>query len=59
MKEYYDKSLSAEKLYQAEIVRWRKEAQRSWLEKNMAYIGFGAGLVTMIFVDFALFQAAR
>jgi hypothetical protein len=55
MKEYYSKAKAAEILYQSEIVRWKKEAQRSWLEKNMPYIGFGSGLVTMILVDFALF----
>ena len=55
LKEYYDKSKAAETLYQNEIVRWKKEAQRSWLEKNIGYIGFGSGLVTMILVDFALF----
>jgi hypothetical protein len=54
MKEYYDKSVAAEKLYQEEIVRWKKEAQRSWLEKNMGYIGFGAGLAVAVAMSFVL-----
>lgn len=59
MKEYYDKSKAAEVLYQSEIVRWRKEAQRTWLEKNIGYIGFGSGLITVILVDFALFYGHK
>jgi hypothetical protein len=59
MKEYYDKAKSAETLYQNEIIRWRKEARRTWLEKNIGYIGFGSGLITMILVDFALFYGAK
>jgi hypothetical protein len=59
MKEYYDKAKSAEVLYQNEIVRWRTEAQRSWLEKNIAYIGFGAGIVTMILVDYSLLYGIK
>ena len=59
MKEYYDKSKSAEILYQNEIQRWKKEAQRSWLERNMAYIGFGIGALTVILIDFSLFYGAR
>jgi len=59
MKEYYDKSKSAEILYQNEIQRWKKEAQRSWLERNMGYIGFGIGALTVILIDFSLFYGAR
>lgn len=55
MKEYYDKSREAEKLYQKEIIRLENIAERSWLEKNMGYIGFGAGISTAILIVFALF----
>ena len=50
-REYYDKSLEAEKLYQDEIIRLRQKAKRSWLEKNMGYIGFAAGLITAILTE--------
>lgn len=59
MKEYYDKSKSAEILYQNEILRWRKEAQRNWWEKNMGYLGFGVGALTVIAIDFAIYQVAK
>lgn len=59
MREYYDKSKAAETLYQGEIVRWKKAAERSWLEKHIGYIGFFGGLVTVIAVDFALLYGVK
>lgn len=59
MREYYGKSRAAEILYQQEIERLRKDAQRSWLEKNLGYIGFGAGVITMVLVDMALLGVLR
>ena len=50
-REYYDRSLEAEKLYQDEIIRLRKKAKRSWLEKNLGYLGFIGGLVTAILTE--------
>lgn len=58
MREYYDKAKEAEKLYQKEITRLENVAERSWLEKNMAYIGFGTGISTAILIVFALFGGA-
>lgn len=58
MREYYDKAKEAEKLYQKEIIRLENLAKRSWLEKNIAYIGFGAGISTAILIVFALFGGA-
>jgi len=55
-RDYYDKSLEAEKLYQNEIKRLRELSKRSWLEKNMGYIGFAAGLITMILTDVAVIK---
>lgn len=55
MSEYYSKAKAAEILYQKEIVKLEKEAKRSWLEKNIGYIGFGAGLATAILTTYALF----
>lgn len=55
MAEYYSKAKSAEVLYQNEIVKLEKKSERTWLEKNMGYIGFGAGLATAILTSFALF----
>lgn len=57
--EYYDKSLDAEKLYQQRIVELKKKARRSWLEKNMGYIGFIAGLATAILTEFAVIKANK
>ncbi len=57
-REYYDRSLEAEKLYQQEIVRLRKEAKRTWLEKNAPYLGFVAGVVTTVLVQFAVVEVA-
>jgi len=54
MREYYDKAIEAEKLYQKEIVRLENLSKRTWLEKNMGYIGFGAGLASSILFIFAL-----
>jgi hypothetical protein len=55
MSEYYSKAKAAETMYQAEIIKLKKEAQRSWLEKNMGYIGFGSGLFTAILTAYVLF----
>jgi len=48
---YYDKAKTAETLYQDEIVRLQKKARRTWLEKNMGYMGFIAGLATAILTE--------
>lgn len=54
--EYYEKSLEAEKLYQDEIKRLRELSERSWLEKNLGYIGFVAGIATMAIQQFAVIK---
>lgn len=58
-KTYYDKSLAAEKLYQDEILRLRKEAKRSWLEQNIGYIGFSAGILSAIFTEVAVIKLSK
>jgi hypothetical protein len=55
MREYYDKAKSAEVLYQKEIKELNKKAERSWLEKNLGYLGFVAGLATSVLTCYALF----
>lgn len=55
MSEYYSKAKAAEVLYQKEIVRLEKKSERSWLEKNMGYIGFGSGIATAILTAYVLF----
>lgn len=55
---YYKQAKNAEHLYQEEIVRLRKKAERNWFEKNAAYIGFSAGVATAILTQFAVFQAS-
>ena len=59
MKTYYDKSKSAELLYQDEIKRLREDVKRSWLERNLPYIGFVSGALTVILVDVAVAQTFR
>lgn len=52
---YYNTAKAAEVLYQQRIVELKQEAKRTWLEKNLGYIGFTAGLATAILTSFALF----
>ncbi|MDD5649659.1 MAG: hypothetical protein PHF86_04465 [Candidatus Nanoarchaeia archaeon] len=52
--EYYDKSLESERVYQNEIVLLRKKSERSWLERNIVYFGFTAGIITTILTEFAV-----
>jgi hypothetical protein len=57
--EYYDESLKSEKVYQNEIKLLRKKAERSWLEKNIVYFGFVAGIATAVLTEFAVFQTQK
>lgn len=59
MKEYYDKSKSAEVLYQKEIRDLEKKAERSWVEKNLGYFGFIAGIATAVLTSYALFGGSN
>lgn len=54
LKDYYNKSTDAENVYQAEIKRLQKDAQRSWLEKNIVYFGVVAGIALTILTEFAV-----
>lgn len=54
MTEYYDKAKTAETMYQREILKLEKQAERSWLEKNIGYIGFLSGIATAVLMSFAL-----
>lgn len=56
MRGYYDRAKSAEFMYQDEIRRLREDVKRSWLEKNLPYIGFVSGALTVILVDVAVAQ---
>lgn len=53
---YYHKALDAEKVYQEQVRLLRKDVERTWLEKNMVFIGFGAGLITAILTEYAVFH---
>jgi hypothetical protein len=57
--ELYDNSLKAEKIYQKEIEKLSKKVERTWLEKNIAYFGFVAGIVTAILTEYAVIQASK
>jgi len=56
MKQYYDKALAAEEVYQNEILRLRKEAERSWLEKNLGYIGFLGGVLSAVLTEMLIIK---
>jgi len=57
--ELYDNTLAAEKTYQDEIKQLRKKAERSWIERNLVYIGFVAGIATAILTEFAVAKTIR
>lgn len=59
MRTYYDKAKAAEILYQDEIKRLLEKSKRSWLEKNIGYIGFAAGLATAIITEFAVIKVSQ
>jgi hypothetical protein len=56
MREYYDKAKAAEVLYQDQIIKLKKENEKSWVEKNIGYIGFIAGIVTAILTEIAVLR---
>jgi len=58
-KDYYDKSLAAEKLYQGEIKRLRKEVKRSWAEQNIPYIAFICGITSAILTEWAVLHVSK
>lgn len=57
--QYYDNSLSAEKVYQEEIKQLRKQVERTWLEKNIVYFGVITGIAAAILTEFAVIQAQK
>lgn len=57
-KQYYEKSLAAEEIYQKEIIRLRNEARRTWFEKNGPYIGFAAGILSAVLTEIAVIKLA-
>jgi hypothetical protein len=54
---YYHKALDAEKIYQFQIQLLQHDVKRTWLEQNMVYFGFGAGLLLAILTEWAVLQA--
>jgi len=59
MREYYDKAVASEALYQQEIDRLKKKSRRSWFERNLGYIGFGCGLLVGVVNSALLLQFAN
>jgi Pyruvate/2-oxoacid:ferredoxin oxidoreductase gamma subunit len=57
--DYYDKSVDAEKIYQNDIINLSKKAERTWLEKNMVYFGFIAGIATCILTEYAVIKTSK
>jgi hypothetical protein len=57
--DYYDRGKAAETRYQEEIVALRKSNQRSWLEQNIGYIGFGVGILTTVLTEYMVIKASK
>lgn len=57
--DYYDKSKEIEKIYQRDIESLNKKVERTWLEKNIVYFGFVAGIATAVLTEFAVFNAQK
>jgi len=57
--DYYVRSFEAEKTYQQQIQILEKESKRSWLEKNLVYFGFVAGIATAILTEFAVIKSIQ
>jgi hypothetical protein len=57
--ELYDRSKESESTYQKEIVLLNKKVERSWLEKNLVYFGFIAGIATAILTEYAILQTVQ
>jgi hypothetical protein len=57
--ELYDRSLDAEKTYQEEIKKLNTRVERSWLEKNIVYFGFVAGIAAAVLTEFAVIQGQK
>lgn len=57
--EYYDRAFDAEKIYQENIKILNKKVERSWLEKNMVYFGFLAGVAAAVLTEFAVIQGQK
>jgi len=55
----YDRSKETENTYQKEIVLLNKKVERSWLEKNLVYFGFVAGIATAILTEYAILQTVK
>lgn len=51
---FRNKMKKAETYYQDKIGRLKEEARRSWIEENMGYLGFGAGILTCLLLSFTL-----
>lgn len=48
LKSYEERMREGEKIYQYEITRLIKERERSWLERNIGYIGYILGISTTL-----------
>jgi len=57
--EYVSKSAVAEKVYQDEIKQLRESNKRTWLEKNIGYIGFGSGILTSVGIAWVMVHISK
>lgn len=57
--EYNKQVETAEKLYDRRIKYLEKKSERSWMESNSVYIGFLAGIVTTIAIQYAVIEVAK
>lgn len=51
IKKYYDYMIAQDSLYTKKIKILTEEKRRSWLERNSPYLGFVAGILTVILIE--------
>jgi len=57
--QYFQQSLTAEKMYQNQITLLQKDIKRSWVEKNSIYLGFILGIATAVLTEKFVIQASK
>jgi hypothetical protein len=59
LKDYYDKAVDAETVYQSQMQQLQKDVKRGWWERNQGYIGFVLGGLAVIATEYAVIKVAK
>lgn len=57
--DYYKQIKMAQKIYNDRIVVLEKENKRTWFENNATYIGFAAGIIVTLAVEYIAVQTIK